>query len=48
MLKSELEGDETPQVPLKQNLSAEPQAEETFLDQSENESAGRVTGLPEF
>ena len=47
MLKSELEGDETPQVPLKQNLSAEPQAE-TFLDQSENESAGRVTGPPEF
>lgn len=46
MLKSELEGDETLQVHLKQNLFAEPQAE-TFLDQSENESAGGVTHLPE-
>lgn len=46
MLKSELEGDETPQAQVKQNLSEEPQAE-TFLEQSENESAGGVTGLPE-
>lgn len=46
MLKSALEGDETPQAQVKQNLSAEPQAE-TFLEQSENESARRVTGLPE-
>lgn len=36
----------TPQVHLKPNLSAESQAE-TFLDQSENESAEGVTGFPE-